>query len=356
MAHETHRSLENDGHRAVLIRDTAGARLQSRSGRIVTSWWMDIALPAMALLPGPVLDGELVIWRGGALDFGAVQSRAASSPARARTLAEGLAAAYAVGDCLSHPVHGDVRGRPYLERRAFLLDVLADIPPPIQAVPASDDVGTARDWYDSLRPLNFDGVVCKRASSPYRPGRVWVKVRHSEPVDAVVVGFTGPRSRPRALVVRLPDGSRALSHRLTAPLAAQAAELLPEPGTSRFASTRDGERSRRERAGACGGSARRQYPHRTVGHPPFTCGNRSRIKQVSEERAGLEPARPWRPEDGPRPVVWTWPATDPPALWVWSRGSWRWASVAARLDWADGRRAYTVTVDLDGSTTVTHRT
>ncbi|MEY2249024.1 DNA ligase [Streptomyces sp. BF23-18] len=229
-----------DGHRAVLIRDAAGARLQSRSGRIVTSWWMDIALPAMALLPGTVLDGELVIWRGGALDFGAVQSRAASSPARARTLAEGLPAAYAVWDCLSHPLHGDVRGRPYLERRAFLLDVLADIQPPIQAVPASDDVGTARDWYDSLRPLGIEGVVCKRASSPYRPGRVWVKVRHSEPVDAVVVGFTGPR--PRALVVRLPDGRRALSHRLTAPLAARAAELLPESGTSRFASTRDGER------------------------------------------------------------------------------------------------------------------
>ncbi|WP_051901050.1 hypothetical protein [Streptomyces aureus] len=231
-----------DGHRAVLLRDADTVRLQSRSGRIVTSWWMDIAVPAMALPAGTVLDGELVIWRDGRLDFGAVQSRAASAPARARALAEDFPASYAVWDCLHHPVHGDVRGRPWTDRRALLLDVLADIPPPIQAVPASDDVATARDWYESLRPLNIEGVVCKRGSSPYRPGRVWVKVRHSEPVDAMVVGFTGPRSRPRALVVQLPDGRRALSQRLTAPLAAHAAALLPDPGPDRFGSTRDGER------------------------------------------------------------------------------------------------------------------
>lgn len=27
--------------------------------------------------------------------------------------------------------------------------------------------------------------------------------------------------------------------------------------------------------------------------------------------------RPWRSEDGPRPTVWSWPARDRPALYVW---------------------------------------
>jgi hypothetical protein len=67
-------------------------------------------------------------------------------------------------------------------------------------------------------------------------------------------------------------------------------------------------------------------------------------------------ARPWRPEDGPKPVVWTWPRKDPPALGVRSKGHWRWATVMARQDWADGRTAYQVSVDLDGSTSVTART
>jgi hypothetical protein len=45
----------------------------------------------------------------------------------------------------------------------------------------------------------------------------------------------------------------------------------------------------------------------------------------------------------------------PPALRVWSRGRWRWATVTARQDWADGRTVYQVHVDLGGSTSVTTR-
>ncbi|MFF7176827.1 hypothetical protein [Streptomyces pseudovenezuelae] len=67
-------------------------------------------------------------------------------------------------------------------------------------------------------------------------------------------------------------------------------------------------------------------------------------------------ARPWRAEDGAPPVVWTWPYRDSPALWVWSAGRWRWATVAARQDWADGRTAYQVVFDPVGDTTSTHRT
>ncbi|MEU3794449.1 hypothetical protein AB0F07_32430 [Streptomyces fructofermentans] len=69
-----------------------------------------------------------------------------------------------------------------------------------------------------------------------------MNVRHSEPVDAAVVGFTRPRSRPRALVVQLLYGRQALSQGLTASLASQAAGLLPDPGPDRFGSTPDGER------------------------------------------------------------------------------------------------------------------
>lgn len=69
-----------------------------------------------------------------------------------------------------------------------------------------------------------------------------------------------------------------------------------------------------------------------------------------------EQGRPWRPEDGPRPVVWTWPKADRPALKVWSAGAWRYAPVMARQDWADGSVRYQVSVDLRGDTLVTART
>lgn len=67
-------------------------------------------------------------------------------------------------------------------------------------------------------------------------------------------------------------------------------------------------------------------------------------------------ARPWRESDGQAPTVWTWPLTDPPALWVRQNGSWRWAPVTARQDWPDGRTAYQVLIDTDGTTSKSHRT
>ncbi|GAA5070659.1 hypothetical protein [Streptomyces similanensis] len=69
-----------------------------------------------------------------------------------------------------------------------------------------------------------------------------------------------------------------------------------------------------------------------------------------------EPSRPWRPEDGPEPAVWTWPTGDRPALRVWSAGRWRYAPVMARQDWPDGTVRYQVEVDLLGDTSVRART
>ncbi|MFJ4469521.1 DNA ligase [Streptomyces sp. NPDC089424] len=219
-----------DGHRTVLWRLAETVRLQSRSGRDVTPWWMDVALAGMALPPGVVLDGEAVVpVSGGRVSFEAAQSRAASSPARARVLAERSPALLVVWDVLAFPF-GDVRARPYEERRALMLDVLAGLllPSPIQAVSATDDVSVARVWYDTLADAGVEGVVAKFGSAPYRAGRSssWKKVRHAETVDVQVVGFTGPAARPRALVVRLPDGRTALSQRLGARLSAEVAEHL----------------------------------------------------------------------------------------------------------------------------------
>lgn len=134
MSLETHRSLENDGHRTVLRRTEDAVILYARSGRIVTSHWMDLAVPAMALRPGTTLDGEAVIWHGGRLDFGAVQARAASSLARAYALAARHPASYVAFDVLEHPDLGPVATRPYTERRGLLADVLQGIGPPIQAM------------------------------------------------------------------------------------------------------------------------------------------------------------------------------------------------------------------------------
>ncbi|MEU0002176.1 hypothetical protein ABZ069_35250 [Streptomyces microflavus] len=59
-----------DGHRMILRRTADGVICYSRTGRTVTSHWMDLAVPAMALPAGTTLDGEAVIWHDGRIDFG----------------------------------------------------------------------------------------------------------------------------------------------------------------------------------------------------------------------------------------------------------------------------------------------
>lgn len=228
-----------DGDRAVIWRrDTV--RVQTRAGRDATEQWLDLATAAMNLPPDTVLDGEAVIWRDGRIDFGAVRSRASSRGRRLADLVHRHPASYAAFDCLM--VAGrDLRGRPYCERRAALLDVL-DGTPPLQVVPATDDRETALVWFEQLQAQGIEGIVAKRATSPYRGGaRIWKKIRHSETTDAEVVGYVGPAARPRRLALRLPDGRTVLSRAVSAPVAMEVARHAASSEPGMHARTGDGE-------------------------------------------------------------------------------------------------------------------
>ncbi|MER5950279.1 hypothetical protein ABT127_29955 [Streptomyces sp. NPDC001904] len=78
----------------------------------------------------------------------------------------------------------------------------------------------------SGREEGCEGIVAKRAASTYGPERRWRKIRHSEVVDAHVVGFTGTPARPQHLAVRLPAGRIALTQTLDTRLTAQIAPHL----------------------------------------------------------------------------------------------------------------------------------
>ncbi|MZD05234.1 DNA ligase, partial [Streptomyces sp. SID5785] len=198
-----------EGEPLVLHRTARTVRCQARSGRTVTGVWTDLAVAAQAALPpGVVLDGEAVVWTGGRLDLEAARARARSTARRTSVLAAEYPASYAVRDLLESGGE-DLRERPYAERRALLLDLLHDVPPPLQAVPATDDPEVAGVWLESLGAQGISGVVAKRADSPYRAGPVWQVVRGGGRFDAEVVGHTGPPERPQRAAVRLPDGTRA---------------------------------------------------------------------------------------------------------------------------------------------------
>ncbi|WAP57761.1 ATP-dependent DNA ligase [Streptomyces sp. S465] len=216
-----------DGHRLLIFRLEDAVRMQARSGRIVTRAFPDLAAAARPLPPGTVLDGEVVVWTGGRTDFAAVQKRAfAASESRAGRLARELPASYAAFDLLAIGTE-DLRPLPYALRRARLMALLEPLGPPLQAVPMTTDPETATAWYEALPEIGVEGLVIKDLDQPYRPGRHWRKLRHSETRDAVVVGVVGPRLRPRALALVLPgDDAPVISAPLAPDVRAQLATAL----------------------------------------------------------------------------------------------------------------------------------
>ncbi|MBT2453861.1 ATP-dependent DNA ligase [Streptomyces sp. ISL-86] len=223
-----------DGHRMVVVRTEQDVVLQARSGRIVTAAFPDLAAAAQQLPAGTVLDGEVVVWHEGRTDFALVQRRAAATPVRAAVLAQSLPASYAAFDVLE--LAGlDVRGRPYERRRALLVDLLLPLGPPLQPVPMTTDPELAATWYETLPDSGIEGLVVKRLDQAYPAGRRgWQKLRHTNVRDAAAVGYTGPPSRPLALVLVLPVGDETplVSSPLSAGLRAELAAVVAARGAA----------------------------------------------------------------------------------------------------------------------------
>jgi ATP-dependent DNA ligase len=95
----------------------------------------------------------------------------------------------------------DLRSVPQGDRRALLEKALADAPPPVHLTPATSDPALAADWFDRFEGAGLDGVVAKRISEPYMPGkRGWAKIKHARTADCVVAGFRWHKNGPGTLV------------------------------------------------------------------------------------------------------------------------------------------------------------
>jgi ATP-dependent DNA ligase len=203
-----------DGFRVLVFRDGDALDLLSRDGRPLLRYFPEVgeALRA-ALPPAAVVDGEVVVARGAALDFEALQLRLHPAASRVRTLSVELPASFVAWDLLA--TDGvDLRDVPFAERRAALLELLRPSPT-VRATPATTDPAVARDWFSRFEGAGLDGVMAKRASDPYRPGkRAMVKVKHARTIDAAVAGFRWHKGAPGAevgsLVLGLFDAAGAL--------------------------------------------------------------------------------------------------------------------------------------------------
>jgi ATP-dependent DNA ligase len=174
-----------DGFRGVLENDGGELALWSRNGRPLLRYFPELRAVGELLPPHSALDGEIVISRGGKLDFDAMQMRLHPAESRVRKLSAEIPATYVAFDLLlwkAKPLHE----QPIEKRRAELEKVANGVP----LSPVTGDVAEARDWLQTLQAAGFDGVIAKRLGLPYLPGSRdgVVKVKPYKTADCVVAG------------------------------------------------------------------------------------------------------------------------------------------------------------------------
>nr|WP_115526644.1 MULTISPECIES: DNA ligase D [Xanthomonas] len=191
-----------DGYR--LLADLVDGRVQLRS-RNDQAWTERFPEVVSALQALPVrdarLDGELVVLDAqGRSDFSALQ-RALDGSVRQPLR-------YLVFDLLG--LAGvDLRAAPLLQRKQLLRALLGDTP---GTLAYSDHViGRGPAVFAASADKGWEGIVSKRADAAYHGGRGadWVKIKHEDSDEFVVVGYTDPkgaRSGFGALLLAQLDG------------------------------------------------------------------------------------------------------------------------------------------------------
>ena len=172
-----------DGIRCIAIRDGDEVRLMSRTARLMNAQFPELA-EALERQPSRdfILDGEIVAFQGGITSFARLQQRG-----RRRVPVH-----LYVFDLPRHEGE-DLRPLPLRERKARLRRAL-DFGGAVRFNPHRKGEHGEELYREACRK-GLEGVIAKRADSPYRGGRSrdWLKLKCHAEQELVIGGFTAPK-------------------------------------------------------------------------------------------------------------------------------------------------------------------
>jgi DNA ligase D-like protein (predicted ligase) len=202
-----------DGERCLAFRDGQQLRLMTRNQQQVTSTYPEIAEALRTQAAADfIVDGEVVAFDGDETSFSRLQQRLgvrAPSPA--------LLARVPVYIYLFDVLWADgrdVRSEPLLKRKAVLHGLLS-FGGPLRYAEHRDTDGEA--YYREACQLGWEGLIAKRADSPYRAGRNrdWLKFKCLNGQEFVIGGYTDPKGSRTgfgALLLGYYDADRKLRY------------------------------------------------------------------------------------------------------------------------------------------------
>ena len=180
-----------DGERCLAFRAGQQLRLMTRNQQQVTSTYPEIADALRAQEASDfIVDGEVVAFDGDRTSFSRLQRRLGVSDPGPALRAEVPVYLY-VFDLLWADGR-DVRPLPLRERKRLLRGLLS-FRDPLRFTEHRDTDGEAY-WREACIK-GWEGIIAKRADSPYRPGRTrdWLKFKCENAQEFVIGGYTDPR-------------------------------------------------------------------------------------------------------------------------------------------------------------------
>ena len=183
--------IEEDGERCLAFRSGQQLRLMTRNRQQVTSTYPEIADALRAQEASDfIVDGEVVAFAGDRTSFSRLQRRLG-----VRDPGPALCAEVPVFLYVFDVLWADGRDlRPVLLReRKRLLRGLLSYRDPLRYTEHRDTDGEVY-WREACAK-GWEGIIAKRADSPYRPGRTrdWLKFKCVNGQEFVIGGYTDPR-------------------------------------------------------------------------------------------------------------------------------------------------------------------
>jgi DNA ligase D-like protein (predicted ligase) len=179
-----------DGERCVARKAGSEVRLESRTGKDLTSTYPEVST-AVAAQPWRelLLDGEVVAFDGDQTSFTRLQQRLGSASPSPKQVAE-FPVVFCVFDLLEIDEE-DLTDRPFAERRARLQ----------KSVEPGEALQPTEAWSDDSQGRfaaacrsGWEGLIAKRADAPYVAGRSknWLKLKCVWEQELVIGGYTEP--------------------------------------------------------------------------------------------------------------------------------------------------------------------
>jgi bifunctional non-homologous end joining protein LigD len=173
-----------DGIRCLAIKDASGVRLMSRTGHLMNHEYPAV-VEALEREPSKefIVDGEIVAFEKGITSFSRLQRRGRERVPLFLYLFD--------MPCLDGE---DLRALPLRERKARLRRAL-EFGGPLRFNPHRNGEHGEELYREACRK-GLEGVMAKRADSPYRSGgrsRDWLKLKCHAEQELVIGGYTAPK-------------------------------------------------------------------------------------------------------------------------------------------------------------------